>query len=493
MKKIASFFKSLRAKIFFLAFSLGIVFTILLSLFVGFSYRSEEVNSEILSVSSQARIINSAIVSTGYISGTDNESVRQAIEFSAQALSGRILVLDGSLKVIKDSYSLYEGKTVVWDIVLRAAGGENASSNDEKSGLLAVAVPIIDDTNATSIDDETTVLGVLLFVKQIKKDSENTGSFRQLLVLFLFFNAIFSFILSWFLSKAIMKPVNNVASRIDSVTKGLVENELAPDKYTETARIYDSFNAYANRMKTLDESRQEFVSNVSHELKTPLASMKVLADSINSMPDAPVDMYREFMGDITGEIDRENNIISDLLTLVKFDKTKAEINISQVRLNTLLEEIMKRLRPLADKASVELVLESFRPVTAEVDETKFSLAVSNLIENAIKYNNQDGGFVHVSLNADHQYFYIHVEDNGIGIPEESVDHIFERFYRADKSHSREIGGTGLGLSITESIIQMHKGEIKVHSVLGEGTEFVVRVPLHYISDDSEEKKKDFKI
>lgn len=492
MKKIASFFKSLRARIFFLAFALGVAFTVLLSLFVGFAYRNEEINSEILSVSSQARIINSAIVSTGYINGTDNESVRQAIEFSAQALSGRILVLDSSLKVIKDSYSLYEGKTVVWDIVLQAAGGENVSSNDEKSGLLAVAVPIVDDTNSTS-SDETTVLGVLLFVKQIKKDSDNSSAFNQLLILFLFFDIIISFILSWFISRAIMKPVNNVATRIDSVTKGLVENELAPDKYTETAKIYDSFNAYANRMKTLDESRQEFVSNVSHELKTPLASMKVLADSINSMPDAPVDMYREFMGDITGEIDRENNIISDLLTLVKFDRKKAEINISQVRLNSLLEEIMKRLRPLADKASVELVLESFRPVTAEVDETKFSLAISNLIENAIKYNNPEGGYVHVSLNADHQYFYIHVEDNGLGIPEESVDHIFERFYRADKSHSREIGGTGLGLSITESIIHMHKGEIKVHSVLGEGTEFVVRVPLHYISDDSEEKKKDFKI
>lgn len=491
MKRITSFFKSLRARIFLLSFSLGVIFTVILSFIVGFSYKREEINSEILSVSSQARIINSAVVTTGYINGTDNESVRQAIEFSAQALSGRILVLDSSLKVIKDSYSLYEGKTVIWDIVLQAAGGESASSNDEKSGLLAVAVPIIDDTKSSSAKDST-VIGVLLFVKQIKKDSDNSSAFNQLLILFLFFDIIISFILAWFISKAIMKPVNNVATRIDSVTKGLVENELTPDKYTETAKIYGSFNAYANRMKTLDESRQEFVSNVSHELKTPLASMKVLADSINSMPDAPVDMYREFMGDITGEIDRENNIISDLLTLVRFDRKKAEINISQVRLNTLLEEIMKRLRPLADKASVELVLESFRPVTAEVDETKFSLAISNLIENAIKYNNE-GGYVHVSLNADHQYFYIHVEDNGLGIPEESVDHIFERFYRADKSHSREIGGTGLGLSITESIIHMHKGEINVHSVLGEGTEFVVRVPIHYIADDADEKQKDFKI
>lgn len=484
-KRLTSFFKSLRARIFLLSFLLGIIPAFAIIFSVVLSNRQEEMSSEILSVSSQARVINNAIVSTGYISGADNETVLKAIEFSAQALSGRILVLNSSLRVIKDSYSIYEGKTIVWDIVLEAAAGNTVSSNDKSSGLLAVAVPIVDDSNNHS-KDTGKVQGVLLFVKQLKTDTENTGFFYSMLILILFIDILVSFLLSWFLSKKIISPVNQVAVRMDSVTRGITGNELVPDKYTETARIYEAFNAYASKIKKLDESRQEFVSNVSHELKTPLASMKVLADSINSMEDVPVDIYREFMGDITGEIDRENNIISDLLTLVRFDKSKAELNISEVRLNNLLEDIMKRLKPLADKAKVELVLESFRPVTADIDETKFSLAISNLIENAIKYNNE-GGWVHVSLNSDHQYFYIHVEDNGLGIPEDSVDHIFERFYRADKSHSREIGGTGLGLSITESIIRMHKGEIKVSSVLNEGTQFVVRVPLRYISDSKEEK------
>lgn len=235
-------------------------------------------------------------------------------------------------------------------------------------------------------------------------------------------------------------------------------------------------------MKVMDESRQEFVSNVSHELKTPLTSMKVLADSINSMGDeAPIEMYREFMGDITSEIDRETKIINDLLSLVKMDKSAATLNIETVNINDLLEQIMKRLQPIADKQQVELVLESFRPVTAEIDEVKLTLAFTNLIENAIKYNdNETGGYVHVSLNADHQYFYLKVEDNGIGIPEESLEHIYERFYRVDKSHSREIGGTGLGLAITRSSILMHRGAIKAHSVMGEGTTFDVRIPLNYI-------------
>ena len=234
------------------------------------------------------------------------------------------------------------------------------------------------------------------------------------------------------------------------------------------------------RLQTLDESRQEFVSNVSHELKTPLTSMKVLADSLMGQEDIPVELYREFMTDIGAEIDRENKIINDLLSLVKMDKSAGNINITSVQINELLERIMKRLRPIAQKQNVELVMESFRPVVAEVDEVKLTLALTNLIENAIKYNNPDG-WVHVSLNADHQNFFVTVEDNGIGIPKEAQNRIFERFYRVDKSHSREIGGTGLGLAIARNAIIMHRGAIKVHSMEGEGTTFTVRIPLTYIS------------
>ena len=146
----------------------------------------------------------------------------------------------------------------------------------------------------------------------------------------------------------------------------------------------------------------------------------------------------------------------------------------------MLENILKRLNPIASVKHVELVLESFRPVVAEIDEVKLSLAFSNLIENGIKYN-VENGYVHVKLDADHKYFFVTVTDSGIGIPEESIDKIFERFYRVDKSHSREIGGTGLGLAITRSAIVMHRGAIKVKSEEHKGTTFSVRIPLTYIA------------
>ena len=248
--------------------------------------------------------------------------------------------------------------------------------------------------------------------------------------------------------------------------------------YKETTLISDAFNQMLGRLKKLDDSRQEFVSNVSHELKTPLTSMKVLSDSLLSQEEVPVELYREFMGDLSEEIERENKIINDLLSLVKMDKTAATMNIRSENINELIEKILKRLQPLASEANVEVVYESFRPVTAEVDEVKLSLAISNLVENAIKYN-RENGWVHVSLNADHKYVYIEVADSGIGIPETETEHIFERFYRVDKSHSREIGGSGLGLSIARNAVVMHRGAIKVFSQPGEGTTFSVRIPINY--------------
>ena len=249
--------------------------------------------------------------------------------------------------------------------------------------------------------------------------------------------------------------------------------------YRETREISDAVSRTLGKLKAVDQSRQEFVSNVSHELKTPITSIRVLADSLMGMEDAPAELYREFLSDISDEIDRESKIIDDLLTLVRADKSNAELNVATANLNGLLEQILKRLRPIAKKRNIELVFESIRQVSADVDEVKLSLALTNLVENAIKYNHEDG-WVHVTLDADHKFFYVKISDNGIGISQEAQEHVFERFYRVDKARSRETGGTGLGLAITKSIVLMHQGAIKLQSREGEGTTFTVRIPLNYI-------------
>ena len=289
---------------------------------------------------------------------------------------------------------------------------------------------------------------------------------------------IFLTIVAVFTADRVVRPLHQIAATIENVSAGYSDDVLHVDTFTETKSISEAINKMMGRLKLLDDSREEFVSNVSHELKTPMTSMKVLADSLLEQENLPVEMYQEFMGDIAKEIDRENKIITDLLSLVKMDKKGQTLNIESININELLEQILKRLKPIAEKKNVEIVMESFRPVTAEIDETKLSLAISNLVENAVKYNH-DNGWVHVSLNADHKFFYVKVEDSGIGIPKEDQAHVFERFFRVDKSHSREIGGTGLGLAIARNAVIAHRGAIKVFSEEGEGTTFTVRIPLIY--------------
>ena len=198
------------------------------------------------------------------------------------------------------------------------------------------------------------------------------------------------------------------------------------------------------------------------------------------MDHVPEELYKEFMTDISDEIDRESKIIDDLLTLVRMDKESPEMSFQSANVNSLVEMVLKRLRPIARKRNIEVIFESMREVTADIDEVKLSLAINNLVENAIKYNKEDG-WVRVTLDADHKFFYLKVADSGVGIPEEFKDRVFERFYRVDKARSRETGGTGLGLAITKNVILLHHGAVRVESKEGEGTIFLVRIPVIYIS------------
>ena len=223
----------------------------------------------------------------------------------------------------------------------------------------------------------------------------------------------------------LLRPFKKLQMSFDRVAQGDLDADITEETYRETRLLSQSVQKSLSKLKAVDQSRQEFVSNVSHELKTPITSIRVLADSLMGMEDVPVELYREFMTDISDEIDRENQIIEDLLMLVKMDKTaEDQMNIEQVNINGELELILKRLRPIAKRGNVELILESIREVTADVDKVKISLAITNLVENAIKYN-RDSGMVRVTLDADHKYFYIKVADTGIGIPEDALEHIFE--------------------------------------------------------------------
>ena len=279
-----------------------------------------------------------------------------------------------------------------------------------------------------------------------------------------------------------MKQVNR---QMEIMKNGHLSEKIPVKGFSEIRALTENYNDTISKLMVIDSSRQEFVSNVSHELKTPITSMKVLADSLVQNDEADLNMYKEFMTDIIEEIDRESQIINDLLTLVKMDKKNAELNIEEKSVNGLLEVILKRVTPIAVSRGIEITYESYRDVVAEIDEVKLSLAFNNIIENAIKYN-VDNGWVKVTLNADHKFFHVKVVDSGVGIPDDCKEYVFDRFYRVDKARSRDTGGTGLGLAITKNVILMHNGIIKLYSQSGEGTTFTIKIPLKYVERTTNE-------
>ena len=473
MKKRTNFFKSLRFRILIILIILGIVPSVIVTYTMLHNYQDRAVSMLTETVQDQSEILCNLIIKENYLNDTGSQTVNTKLEMFADLYNGRVLLADRDFKIVGDTFHTEEGKTLLSSLAVKCFKGEKASNFDLKSKVLEVAAPV-------QSPDVQQIQGVMLMTISTIEIGDMMAELEQKGMMLIGIIVVLSIFLSWLLSTILVKPLARVTKAIEDLTDGMQDDAISVPDYTETELITDAFNKMVNRMKILDESRQEFVSNVSHELKTPLTSMKVLADSLVGQQGVPEELYQEFMGDITAEIDRENKIITDLLSLVKMDKKAADLNITHMDINQLLEDILKRLRPIADKRNIDLILDCFRPVEADVDEVKFTLAISNLVENGIKYN-VDDGWARVSLDADHKYFYVTVADSGMGIPEDSIERIFERFYRVDKSHSKEIGGTGLGLAITRSAIAMHHGAIKVFSKEGEGTTFSVRIPLSYIA------------
>ncbi len=472
MKKKINFFKSLRFRILIILILLGIVPSVIVTRMIITDYQDRAIELRLSNIRSQCDILGNLLIKENYLNDSGSEAVNSKLELLSNIYAGRVLLVDRDFKVVKDTYHVDEGKILISPRVVKCFKGEANSGYRKKSQMLELAVPI-------KSPEVQQVQGAMLMTVSDSEVSAMISELEQRGIMIVGIIVALSVLLGYVLSTVLVKPFARVTKAIEDLTDGYQNEQISVPDYTETELITDAFNKMVARMKVLDESRSEFVSNVSHELKTPLTSMKVLADSLVGQEGVPEELYQEFMRDITAEIDRENTIITDLLTLVKMDKKAADLNISHMDINQLLEGILKRLRPIADKRSIDLILDSFRPVEADVDEVKFTLAISNLVENGIKYN-VDDGWVRVSLDADHKYFYVTVADSGMGIPEDSIGRIFERFYRVDKSHSREIGGTGLGLAITRSTIVMHHGAITVFSKEGEGTTFSVRIPLSYI-------------
>lgn len=470
--KISSKLGSIRVRAFIFVFAFSVIPLLVMVEISNQYYRANIISEEVISLQTSAAIMSGEFSEYSTFSEAEKAGVYSQLRTYSTVNSFRVRVVDVNFVIVLDSYYIDTDKSLLNQRAINTyISGKNTAEYDSTTGTMEAVTPVYNSAGK--------LMGILLVDKDISEVDSFMSDVAEQIFISVFSIVVLIGAVLFVICRFSGKSVKGALRTVEDVALGHTDKRVSVKGCTELRGFARNFNTIMDKASDLDQNRQEFVSNVSHELKTPITSIKVLADSLNMQEDVPIELYKEFMQDITSEIDRESKIIEDLLSLVKMDKSADSMNITSVNINELLEIILKRLKPIAQKKNVEILFESFRPVVAEIDEVKFTQVISNLVENAIKYNKFDG-WVHVSLNADYQYFYVRVEDSGIGIPKESQDKVFDRFYRVDKARSRETGGTGLGLAIVQKIILMHHGTVKLHSEEGTGTTFTVRIPLNYV-------------
>ena len=281
---------------------------------------------------------------------------------------------------------------------------------------------------------------------------------------------------------SVPKPLQDISKEMLKVRGDYGELHFDRYKYPEinviadtTMKMSRNVKDYLNRIEKEKQIRQEFFSNASHELKTPITSIQGYAELLESGMIVDEEMKADFARRIKKEAENMTGLINDILMISRLEAKDAEVVFSQVRISVLLDDILDSLKPLAAQSQV-FIHSDCQPISIEANPQQMKELLNNLITNAVKYN-RPGGQVWIQIREKGDAMLIRVRDNGMGIPEDSLDRIFERFYRVDKGRSRKQGGTGLGLSIVKHIVSFYQGTIRVSSELDKGSEFVVELPL----------------
>lgn len=415
-------------------------------------------------------------------------ALQQRLETAGGEMNGRLMVLDISGKVQLDSFSelngsrlalpevisiLSLGQTVDYGVHQLDGTGELVlslfNSYNQRADWVAYC------TSALTMDG--VIVGVLLYSSPIQDMMQRLFTLQDRMVLYFIIAAIAAMIIAMIFSRVLTRPIASLTRSIQRMGHGDFSVRVPLKGSGEMRRLSETFNTMSEKLQMLDSSRNQFVSNASHELKTPLATMKILLESIIYQPGMDVDMRTEFLTDINKEIDRLNMIIGDLLTLVSMDSKTMRLNRTNFSLAQVVTDTAHRLQPVAEKNHQELKVVLNDRCEMFADCAKLTQVVYNLMENAFKYT-QEGGQIRVRLIRSGRDAVLTVTDNGPGIPKEDQSHIFDRFYRVDKARSRETGGTGLGLSIVHQMVLMHGGSVSVESEEGHGATFTVELPIH---------------
>ena len=421
-----------------------------------------------------------------YLVAFDAQSMYDIAMETARSEQSRVLVLDRLCVVQVDTASQMNGQRFIntqIDSVLKGSEGDYGFYDAGNEGVywLRAALNAFSGVNvatgvyACPIRSGDALEGVLVYICQVQEIYESLRDVEIKILSWMAMVAVAVLLVNALLLRTITRPIGELNEGISRMSQGDLSARVEPRGNNEFAALARAFNSMSERLEQLDNSRSQFVSNASHELKTPLSTIKILVESlIYQDPLDPV-MAKDFLTDVNKEIDRLNRIVSDLLTLVNIDNG-AELNLEELDVGALLQEQVKRLGPLARENGIELQCSVKDRLDVNGDALKLQQVVYNIIDNAIKYTPR-GGEVRCSAARSGRRAIIRVSDTGVGIPEADLPHIFDRFYRVDKARSRNTGGTGLGLSIVKQFVLLHGGTIDAKSAPGKGSTFIIDLPL----------------
>ena len=385
----------------------------------------------------------------------------------------RLLVTDQTGLVLYDSLESALGTYALLPEILTAIGPneEGTFGNDVFSWKYYDG--IMDSRAATPIVYYGTIIGCVYMTEY---DTSQGALIQNLQKTVLQVTLILEIIVTLFslaFSTTFSRRLKKIMTSMRIIQNGDYTHKVKMGGNDELTVLGNEFNDLTERLQTSEQKRSRFVSDASHELKTPLASIKLLTDSI-LQNDMDLETVREFVGDIGNEADRLNRMTAKLLSLTKVDGSLMEES-EIIYIAPTVNRVHRMLSPLADQANIHIELDLDEDCPVLILEDDLYQIIFNLMENGIKYN-ISGGKLTVRLYRQEDNAVLTVTDTGMGIPEDAIGHIFERFYRVDKARSRQSGGSGLGLAIVRAIVLRNRGEIQVSSIPDQGTTFTVSFP-----------------
>ncbi len=412
------------------------------------------------------------IVASVEIDAFDEYKISEKMKTMPIERGFRVIITDSQTKAYYDSFNeeSYTGKLLVYEPITEIlVNNKNISSYYKKNNewVIEAAVPIIKDKNT---------IGSVLVTTSGEDIDEIVNRVTLSILIFGIIVIVFVFILGVFIATLLTKPVIKLTTFIKDMPKDKLQKCDLTSK-DEVGDLVLAFNELIERVDELEEKRRAFVSDASHELKTPLSIIKLLSDSLIQTPNPDPKFVREFLGDMGAEVERLTRIVQRLLDLTKMDQT-SQLQIDMVSIGEIVTDVFEKLEPLAQNKEITFTLT--RPeedVLIPVDRDSITEAIYNITDNSIKYT-ENGGTVKMELMRDLGNILVRITDTGIGIPKEEIQKVFDRFYRVDKARARDTGGTGLGLSIAMDAVKLHGGYIEVSSEEEKGSTFTIILPYN---------------